>query len=190
MTTPYTADPSTASLTINNVTGADIPGSVLFGGLYENCADLAACALVEQHVYTGGVATWNKPAKAAWIEILCVGRGGAGGNGSSGNYGGGFNGGSGGGGGSSGEVVRQVFRATDVPASLSVDVASADTSASNGSFVVFASRGAAGSDAALGDSGSGGTGAFSDAAGGLGNTTSSTIGGPGKGAANRASGGK
>ena len=148
MTTPYTPNPDTAALTIDNVTGADTPSSSLFGTAYEQCADLAACALVDQQVYVNlpGTSTWTKPAHAALVRVIAVGHGGAGGRGSSGDFVG-SEGGCGGGGGGSGQVVIADFVAADVPATLTVDVASSDVTVTGTNFSIFAARGGTGSDA-------------------------------------------
>jgi len=67
--------------------------------------------------------TWTKPAGCKRVEIICIGGGGGGGSGhahSSGNRGGG-------GGGGGGGISQVVFRAADLPASLTVTCGTAGT---------------------------------------------------------------
>ncbi|GIW15694.1 MAG: hypothetical protein KatS3mg063_1547 [Tepidiforma sp.] len=68
--------------------------------------------------------TWYKPAWAKYVEVICIGAGGGGG----GAYGGSYGGGGGGG----GARVGALFRAADLPSSVTVTVGAGGAAGSNG----------------------------------------------------------
>jgi hypothetical protein len=79
---------------------------------FEELADRTAAAMVTTTLLTTNGAVWTKPANAAWVEIVLVGKGG------NGAVAGGTAGGGGGGG---GEIVSIRVPASFLPAALTVN---------------------------------------------------------------------
>jgi hypothetical protein len=74
-------------------------------------------------IFPVGAGTWVKPARATWVVITCIGGGGGGGSGAVGNAQP-VQGGQGGGG---GERVARLYRAGDLPATVSITVGAGGT---------------------------------------------------------------
>ncbi|MDE8668158.1 hypothetical protein PY310_06110 [Pseudarthrobacter sp. H3Y2-7] len=114
---------SIGTLDVSLVSGTKIvPGAgTVIGGYVGTPVLPTAFAATDVQVFTPGVSTWTKPANAVAVKVLVIQAGAGGGSGRRGAAG---TVRCGGGGGGSGNATEMLFRASDLPATVNVNVTS------------------------------------------------------------------